>query len=71
MDFFLQHEFSNYLSFFEGGGGGVRLPALGLKVSTPLTYLQKAKKRLLKSFTGDNFCFFIYYLHSLHGSVFI
>ena len=56
---FLQDEFSNYSSFFEGGGrGGVRLPALWLKVSTPLTYFAEGQKTPFKILYWRKLLFF-------------
>ena len=55
----LQDEFSNYLSFFEGGGGGgVRLPALWLKVWTPLTYFAEGQKTPFKILYWRKLLFF-------------
>ena len=56
---FLQHEFSNYLSFFEGGGGGgVRFPALWLKASIPLTYFEEGQRTPFKILYWRKLLFF-------------
>ena len=54
---FLQHEFSNYLSFFEGGGG-VRFPALWLKASIPLTYFEEGQRTPFKILYWRKLLFF-------------
>ena len=57
---FLQDEFSNYSSVFEGGRGGVRLPTLWLKVSTPLTYFAEGLKKPFRILYWRKLLFFLY-----------
>ena len=56
---------------FWGRGGGFRLPSLWLKASTPLTYFAEGQRTPFKILYWRKLCFLIYYLHSLHDSVFI